>query len=154
MADRNPRSTEERTASTRERLAREYTPPSLLPTPDPQDGYKFRWVAVSVVGIDDPANVSKKSREGWEPVKAEDHPELALAPNKKGLVEIGGLVLCKMPEEMVMARDAYYDQQTRNQLQAVNTQYKQSEGPKMPILVENEESLTEFGKQKFGSGTK
>jgi len=41
-------------------------------------------------------------REGWEPVKAEDHPELMMVGNEKtGNVEIGGLMLCKMAAEII-----------------------------------------------------
>jgi hypothetical protein len=48
------------------------------------------------MGTADPSNTSAKLREGWEPVKAEDHPELMHMsdPNSrfKGNIEIGGLL--------------------------------------------------------------
>jgi hypothetical protein len=55
-----------------------YTPSSALPDPTPEPGYVYRWIATHVLGQADPTNVSKKMREGWEPVKAADHPELML----------------------------------------------------------------------------
>ena len=57
---------------------RTWAPPTLLPDPDPEAGYKFRWVRVSTMGQNDPRNVSSKLREGWEPVRAADHPEISM----------------------------------------------------------------------------
>ena len=105
---RTPRSLE-----TREKTERRtsYKPPSLLPDPDPQDGYTFRWVRHSSRGVEDKTNFNMRLRGGWEPVRAEDYPEIlgewAGAP-KTGLVEHGGLILCKMPQEMADQRNAYY----------------------------------------------
>ena len=69
MAERTPREIETREKSTR---AMQYTPPSTLPEPNPEPGYVFRWVATHVLGSADPANVSKKMRDGWIPVKADE----------------------------------------------------------------------------------
>ena len=67
------------------------------------DGYKFRWVRTAINGQSDVRNVSVRRREGWEPCRAEDHPELALSlddsSKQSGNVEIGGLMLCKAPVE-------------------------------------------------------
>ena len=69
-----------RESRTREKTARtpSWRPPELLPTPDPQNGYVFRWVRVSTNGASDPTNINSKLRQGWEPVKASDHKELAI----------------------------------------------------------------------------
>ena len=113
MANNNPR-----TNSTRESEVREnnmYTPPSVLPDPTPEPGMSYHWVATHVMGVADPTNVSKRLREGWVPVKAADHPECMVQGNKDGNIEIGGLMLCKMPTELVRKRKAYYDQQAQQQ---------------------------------------
>ena len=55
-----------------------YTPPSALPHPNPQPGWQFRYIATSVLNEAADNNVSKKFRDGWEPVRAEDHPELKI----------------------------------------------------------------------------
>ena len=67
-----------RELETREKTARKksWSRPTVLPDPMPQDGYKFHWVRVSTMGQPDSTNVSSKLREGWEPVRAEDHPEI------------------------------------------------------------------------------
>ena len=70
-----------RDAQTREKTARKrsWVRPDTLPTPRPEEGYEFRWIRVSMRGEVDPMNVSLKLREGWEPVKATDHPEIFVA---------------------------------------------------------------------------
>ena len=42
-----------------------WMPASVLPTPEPQDGWVFRWVRTSTLGHADNTNVSQKFREGW-----------------------------------------------------------------------------------------
>ena len=145
----NPR----RDLETREsemRISDLYTPPSLLPAPIPDADWVYRYVAVSVLGQADPAHVSKRMREGWEPVKAEDHPELQLAGNKNGNVELGGLLLCKMPRNKAKARDAYYAEQTAQQMSSVDNHFMKNNDPRMPLF---KDSRTEV-KRGFGSGTK
>ena len=47
---------------------KKWTPPELLPEPDKQPGFHYRWIRVSTLNQADPRNVSAKLREGWEPV--------------------------------------------------------------------------------------
>ena len=154
MADvRTPREVDTREVAERVRMQREYTPPSLLPTPAPQDGYGFRWVAKSVMGESAPTNVSAKFREGWVPVRAEDHPELALGGNERGEVEVGGLLLCKMPQELIEARTAYYERQTAEQLASVDKRYLRDQVDSRMPLFADKDSETVRGKPRFGNGT-
>lgn len=132
MDNRRPRSLDNRETTERKRS---WTPPSTLPTPNPQEGYKFRWVRTSLMGNTDPTNVSARFREGWEPVKAEDHPELMLAQTS-GNVEIGGLALCKMPSEMVDQRNSYYQQINRDQMESVEQSYMRENDRRMPKFSE------------------
>lgn len=141
-----------RETTTREKEARfVYTPPSTLPDPTPIPGYSFRWIRTHVLGQTDPTNVSQKNREGWEPVKAEDHPELMLMGNAKtGNVEIGGLMLCKIATEKAQARDDYYSQQARSQMESVDNHYLRNNDPRMPLFSERKSSVSRGG---FGNGT-
>ena len=97
----------DREVATRESTQRKqmWTPPQTLPAPAPKPGWVFRYIRTSIMGNADPSNTAAKFREGWEPVKAEDHPELMHVsdPNSKfkGNIEIGGLLLCKAPEELM-----------------------------------------------------
>jgi hypothetical protein len=131
---------------TREKTARAvYTPPSMLPDPTPEPGWNFRWIATAVNGQTYAQNVAMRMREGWVPVKAEDHPELMIPGNASGNVEIGGLLLCKQPTETVQARNAYYNDQASKQEQSVdNTLMRQSDA-RMPLFNERK-STTTFGK--------
>lgn len=143
-----------RDATSRERAMRPaiYVPPSTLPTPDPVPGVVFRWVATSVLGVADPANVSKRLREGWEPVKASDHPELHIQGNASGNVEIGGLMLCRGTVEQARARDAYYNKQAVQQMESVDNSLMQQSDPRMPLFKERQSSISRG--RGFGSGSK
>jgi len=128
-----------------------WTPPQTLPTPNPQPGYVFRWIRTSMMGQADPTNTSAKLREGWEPVKAEDHPEMMLQadPNSKfkGNIEIGGLLLCKAPEDLMKQREDYYTKQAQSQIQSVDNNFMRLNDERMPLFNERR-STTSFGKGK------
>ena len=142
-----------RDLTTREKSARAvYVPPTNLPDPTPEPGYVYRWVATHVLGQSEVTNVSRRLREGWEPVKAEDHPELMMMGNEKtGNVEIGGLMLCKMSAEKAKARDAYYDTQAQNQMDSVDNSFMRQNDPRMPLFSDRKSTSTRGG---FGSGSK
>ena len=137
----------------REKSARVvYMPPSALPDPTPEPGYVYRWIATHVLGEAQHTNVSTKMREGWEPVKAVDHPELMLQGNEKtGNVEIGGLMLCKMSKEQAQARDEYYHKQAEAQMASVDNNFLRNNDPRMPLFADRKSSSTRGG---FGSGSK
>ena len=130
-----------------------YVPPSALPDPTPEPGWVYHWVATSILGQTNPTNVSQKLREGWEPVKAEDHPELLLPGNPTtGNVEIGGLMLCKMPKEKFEARRDYYNNQAQNQMDSVDNHFMRNNDSRMPLFADRK-STTSRG-AGFGSGSK
>lgn len=141
-----------RNLDSREKSVRKqsWAPPELLPTPNPEPGFKFRWVRVSTLNSPDPINLSAKRREGWEPVKASEHPELQFhidpESNSKDVVVIGGLMLCKTPEEFVEQRNSYYQKQANDQMNAVDNNLMRQSDPRMPLFNERKSSTT------FGSG--
>ena len=142
-----------RDLTSREKTARMvYKPASALPDPTPEPGYVYRWVMTHVLGQADPTNVSKKMREGWEPVKAADHPELMLPASANGNVEIGGLMLCKMPVELARSRDEYYQTQAKSQMESVDNHFMRNNDPRMPLFSDRKSSSTRG--QGFGSGSK
>lgn len=152
MAETQTRTT--RDLVSREKTARSvYVPPSSLPDPTPEPGFVYRWIATHVLGQADPTNVSRKMREGWVPVKAEDHPELMLVGSSKtGNVEIGGLMLCKMSVEQARARDEYYAKQAQAQMDSVDNHFMRNNDPRMPLFSDRKTSTTRGG--GFGSGSK
>jgi len=143
-----------RDSKSRDKSARSvYVPPSNLPDPTPDPDYTFRWVATHVLGQPLANNVSLQMRDGYEPVKAVDHPELALfGNNANGNVEIGGLMLCKAPKERVEARDEYYKKQAQNQMDSVDNHFMRNSDPRMPLFADRK-STTSRG-TGFGSGSK
>jgi len=142
---------ENRDLQTRETMSRKklWQPADLLPSPAPLEGYEFRWIRKSMMGQSDPTNTSRSFREGWEPCRLEDHPELALSVDSdaknSGLVEVGGLILCKMPTEMVLARNAYYQQHTAAQIESVDHSLMRENDPRMPLFKDSKSSVT-FGR--------
>jgi hypothetical protein len=124
-------------------------PPELLPEPDKQPGYAYRWIRVSTLNAADPRNISSKLREGWEPVSLEEQPKYRLLASGDGKfkdnIEIGGLLLCKTPVEFVEQRSEYYDKQTQAQTEAVDNNLMRQSDPRMPIFKENKSSSS-FGK--------
>ena len=147
--DRSNRDTKSRDKSART----VYVPPSNLPDPTPDPDYEFRWVATHVLGQPLANNVSLQMRDGYEPVKAVDHPELALfGNNASGNVEIGGLMLCKAPKERIQARSEYYNKQAQNQMDSVDNHFMRNNDPRMPLFADRK-STSSRG-QGFGSGSK
>jgi hypothetical protein len=125
--------------------------PELLPSPEAEAGYVYRWVRVSNQGAADATNVSSKLREGWEPVRAEDHPEITMVTIEnerfKDNVVIGGLMLCKAPAEMVAERNDYYNQQSSAQIRSVDNNLMRENDPRMPLFNERKSTVS------FGKGT-
>ena len=147
MVDRTPRDLETRETEFR---PTSWKPPSILPDPKPEPGYVFRWIRTSMMNNADNTNVSKQLREGYVPVRAEDHPELMLHsdPNSrfKGNVEVGGLLLCKIPENMAKQREAYYGNMAQQQMESVDNNYMRENDPRMPLLQPERSSRTTFGR--------
>jgi hypothetical protein len=136
------------TRATSER-PKQWAPAELLPEPDKQAGYAYRWIRTSTLNQADPRNLSGKLREGWEPVGIEEQPkfQLLVDPNSrfKDNIEIGGLLLCKTPEEFVAQRNAHYQKQAENQMDAVDSSLMRQSDPRMPLFKESK-STTTFGK--------
>ena len=127
----------------------EWSQPELLPEPDKEAGFSYRWIRVSNLNVADPRNLSAKLREGWEPVRVEEQPkfQLLIDPNSrfKDNIEIGGLLLCKTPTEFVQQRNAHYAKQSQAQTEAVDNNLMRQSDPRMPLFSERKSS-TSFGK--------
>ena len=128
---------------------KQWQAPELLPEPDKQAGYSYRWIRVSTLNNADPRNLSAKLREGWEAVKIEEQPkfQLLVDPNSrfKDNIEIGGLLLCKTPTDFVKQRNDHYNNLTQSQTEAVDNNLMRQSDPRMPIFQERKSS-TSFGK--------
>ena len=118
--------------------------PELLPEPDKQAGFAYRWIRVATLNSPDPRNLSSKLREGWEPCRLEEQPKFQLLVDPqsryKDNIEIGGLLLCKTPEEFIQQRNEYYAKQTAAQTDAVDNNLMRQSDPRMPIFKEGKSS--------------
>ena len=149
MTDRNSRSAEVRVEKTRRKP---WQPPSSLDAPKPPPGYKYRWIRESILGREDKTNMSKRIREGFEPVRAETHPEFqgpTIEDGKHaGVIGVGGLILAKIDEEIVAEREEYFQEMTDASMQAVDSELMRESNPIMPIEPPRRQSKTEFGSKR------
>ena len=140
-----------RDQTTRKQAERQkrWAPADTLPTPNPVPGYDFRWIRVAMVGQVDPRNVASKLREGYEPVKAVDHPEISILMSEhekfKDNIVIGGLMLCKIPTEFVEDRNQYYLNQSNQQMASVDNSLMKDNDPRMPLFRDRKTKVS-FGK--------
>jgi len=123
----------------------------VLPEVEPMPGYTPRWVRVSSLGKADPKNVSAKLREGWEPVRIEEQPNLKFMRDEnsrfKDNIEIDGLLLCKIPEEFVEQRKAFFNKVTKDNMDAVDSSFMRESDARMPLFAEKRTKVS------FGKGT-
>ena len=147
MSNRTPRTSETREVEARKKT---WQRPGMLPTPESRNGVEYRWIRTSTLGNSDNTNVSAKFREGWTPVKAEDHPELQVLPDIdsrfQGNVEVGGLLLCENSTEYVDSRREAHDEMNAQQIDSVDNNYLRQSDPRMPVLHPERSTKTSFGK--------
>jgi hypothetical protein len=95
--------------------------------------------------------VFNRLRQGYEPVRAEDHPEYQ-APTIEdgkhaGVIGNGGLILTRVPVETAQERTDYYGNRTREQMTAVDQDLMKEQHPSMPISQQRQ-SRVSFGGRK------
>jgi len=140
-----------RSNSTRANQARRepWKPPSMLDAPPAPEGFRHRWIRAEVMGFDDRKNVAARSREGWELVRGEDHPDFEIPTiedgKHAGVIGVGGLLLAKIPVEVVEERKEYFQSMTRNQMAAVDNDLAREQHPAMPISKPDRHSRVTFG---------
>lgn len=147
MVNRTPRDLETREKTERKKS---WTRPSALPTPEPRDGLHYRWIRTSMLGQADNPNVSRRFREGYQPVKAVDHPEMQLLSDVDSRfpdnIEVGGLMLCAIDKDIAEDRSEQQLESSRQQMDAVDNNYMRQSDPRMPVLRSERSTRTSFGK--------
>ena len=148
--DRAPRAVKTRAAKPRRKP---WQPPSMLDAPDPPDGFVHRWIRAEVRGFDDRKNVSARIREGWELVRKEEYPEFEAPTIDSGRYEgvfgVGGLLLARIPVEIVDERTDYFLQRNADAMQAVdNDLMKETQHHSMAIQKPERQSRVTFGGPK------
>ena len=148
--DRTPRTSKARSAKPRRKP---WAPPSLLDAPTPPEGFVHRWIRSEVRGFDDRKNVSARIREGWELVRKEEYPDFE-APTidggkYEGVFGVGGLLLARIPKEIVEERSDYFNQMKSDAMDAVdNDLLKETQHHSMAIQKPERQSRVTFGGPK------
>ena len=145
--DRTPRASKTRAVKTQRKPG---SPPSLLDAPDPPEGFVHRWIRSEVRGFDDRKNVSARMREGWELVRKEEYPEFEAPTVDSGTYEgvfgVGGLLLARIPIEIVEERKDYFGKMSSDAMTAVdNDLMKETQHHSMAIQKPERQSRVTFG---------
>ena len=148
--DKTPRASKTRAVTPRRKP---WSPPSLLDAPDPPKGYVHRWIRSEVRGFDDRKNISARLREGWELVRKDEYPDFEAPTIDSGKYEgvfgVGGLLLARIPEEIVEDRNGYFQRQNADAMQAVdNDLFKENQHHSMAIQKPERQSRVTFGGPK------
>ena len=133
-----------------------WTPPSSLDAPPAPKGFKHRWIRTESIGFMDTGNVSKKLREGWEFVRAEevknqlgDHDYPVVQQGQyQGLIGVGGLVLARIPEEIVEQRKKYFQNITADQVKSVDNDILREQRPELPVNIDRQSRVSFGGSRK------
>jgi len=127
-----------------------WRPPSSLDAPDAPPGFKHRWIRSETLGVDDKKNMAGRLREGFELVRADEYPEFPspTIENGKhaGVIGVGGLLLARIPNEIVKEREDYFKSQTKAQEDSVDNNLFKEQHRSMPISVDRQSRVT------FGGG--
>ena len=129
-----------------------WTPPSSLDAPPAPDGYHHRWIRAETMGFDDTKNMSGKIRSGYELVRADEYPGSeypSVQDGKyKGVIGVGGLLLARIPVEVVKSREAYFNSMTQDADTAIERDLMKEQHPGMPINAERQSRVTFGGTKK------
>ena len=146
MTTKTSRSADTRVKTQRKRV---WQRPSSLDAPPAPDGYIHRWIRAEVQGYQDTKNVISRLREGYELVRADEYPDWQLPTiedgKHAGVIGVGGLLLARIPEELIKQRDAYYSGLTQDQIKAVDNDLLKDAHPSMPISKPDRQSRATFG---------
>ena len=129
-----------------------WTPPSSLDAPPAPTGFKHRWIRAESLGFQDTKNVQGRLRSGYELVRADEYPDgqypIVEDGKYKGVIGVGGLVLARVPEEIVQARADYYAKQHNDKVEALDNDLMKEEHPSMPVNIDRQTRVTFGGSMK------
>lgn len=123
----------------------QFEEPNWLNIPDSvkerfaNNGNSLRWIRITLKNEEDYQNIGKRQAEGWEFVTADEVPEMIASSivreggRYSGAVCRGDLALAKMPTELAESRQEFYENRSREMVQAVNSQLMNSSDSRMPI---------------------
>ena len=124
-----------------------------MDAPPAPEGFTHRWIRAEVRGFDDRKNISARLREGWELVRKDEYPDFE-APileggRHEGVFGVGGLLLARIPNEIVEERKEYFEQMNSDAMEAVdNDMFKENQHHSMAIQKPERQSRVSFGGPK------
>tara|TARA_B110000285_G_scaffold28187_1_gene28169 strand:- start:2242 stop:2715 length:474 start_codon:yes stop_codon:yes gene_type:complete len=129
-----------------------WAPPSSLDAPPAPEGFRHRWIRAESMGFDDSKNIMGKLRSGWELVRSDeypssDYPSVQEGKNS-GIIGVGGLLLARIPEEIAVSREAYFNKQTKDRNDAVENDLMKEQHNAMPINQDRQSRVTFGGSKK------
>ena len=142
-----------RETKTREKTSRRkpWSPPSQLDAPPAPAGFVHRWIRAESVGQMDQKNVSARLREGWEFVRGDEYPNVEWpqidSGKYSGVIAVGGLMLARIPKEIVKERATYFAQMTQDKDDAIANDPLKDQHPSMPVHNESRSRVTFGGKK-------
>ncbi len=147
---RTPRAKETREKATRRKP---WAPASSLDAPPAPEGWQQRWIRSEARGYQDTKNVSARLREGYELVRADEHPDFetpAVESGKyEGVIGNGGLMLGRIPKETADERNEHYSQRAQYLQDAVDSDLmRENNHSTMTIGKPDRQSRVTFGGPK------
>jgi len=143
-----------RASQTRDKTSQKkvWTPPSSLDAPPAPDGFHHRWIRAETMGFDDSKNMAGRIRSGYELVRADAYPgsqyPTVTEGKYKGVIGVGGLLLAKVPIEIVKSREEYFNNMTQDANDAIENDLMKEQHPGMPINAERQSRVTFGGTKK------
>tara|TARA_R110000765_G_scaffold112390_1_gene204463 strand:+ start:886 stop:1344 length:459 start_codon:yes stop_codon:yes gene_type:complete len=143
-----------RASQTREKESQKkvWSPPSSLDAPPAPTGFQHRWIRAESMGFQDVKNVQGRIRSGYELVRSDEYPDggypVVEDGKYKGVIGVGGLVLARVPDEIVQSRADYYAKQHNDKVEALDNDLMKEEHQSMPINIDRQSRVTFGGSKK------
>ena len=129
-----------------------WTPPNSLDAPPAPEGYRHQWIRAESMGYQDTKNVAASLREGYELVRADEYPDQdypQMAEGRyAGIIGVGGLLLARIPEEIALQIEEYYNKKTQEKDEAINNDLMKERQAGMKFRNESASSVTFGGTKK------
>ena len=129
-----------------------WTPPNSLDAPPAPEGYRHQWIRAESMGYQDTKNVAASLREGYELVRADAYPDQDYPQMTEGryagIIGVGGLLLARIPEEIALQIEAYYNKKTQEKDEAINNDLMKERQAGMKFRNESSSSVTFGGTKK------
>ena len=153
MSEDNKRAS--RASQTREKVSQKkkvWTPPSSLDAPPAPTGFRHRWLRAESLGFNDSKNIQGRLRSGYELVRADEYPDsdypVVEDGKYKGVIGVGGLLLARVPDEIVKQRGEYYAKQHNDKVEALDKDLMKEQHQSMPIDIDRQSRVTFGGSKK------